>query len=117
MPMTQPTPNETDRLQAALNAADVVEKGWYERSHIAYELVCYVNNVVGLRLAGNRERIPGLLDRAHGYLTRDDAARLNAPYRDAVLSYLRAVAREVAEDPSVSERSKGLIPRALLAPA
>lgn len=105
---------EIKKLQADLNAADVVEKGWYERSHIAYELVCYVNNIVGLSLAGNLERIPVLLDRAYGYLTRDDAARLNVAYRETVMRYLRAVAQFVAADAAVSDRARGLIPRALL---
>jgi hypothetical protein len=112
--MIEPTP-EIERLQRTLNAAEHVEPGWYERSHIAYELVCYVNNIVALVLAGNAERIPVLLDRAWGYLNRDDKARLNDAYREAVTDYLRAVARLVAEDESVSERARSFVPKALLA--
>jgi hypothetical protein len=109
-----PTP-EIEALHRALNAAEHVEPGWYERSHIAYELVCYVNNILALVLAGNAERIPVLLDRAWGYLNRDDKAQLNDAYRAVLTDYLRAVAALTAADEAVSERARGFIPKALLA--
>lgn len=107
---------ETDpqTFHAVLNAKDIVQPGWYHRNHIAYELVCYVNNIVGLYLSGNYPAIPVLLDRAHGYLNRDDKAQLNDQYRENVMSYLAAVAKVIAADGSLSERDRGLIPKELL---
>ncbi|MBT8447599.1 MAG: hypothetical protein KJO38_10635 [Gammaproteobacteria bacterium] len=101
-------------LLRALNAAGQVQPGWYQRSHGAYELISYLNNAMGLYLADNIDAVPIFLDRAHGYLQREDAVRLPEAYRQLVLDCLAALARAVAARDTLSERSRGFIPPALL---
>lgn len=105
---------EIDRQHALLNAEELVEPRWYDRNHKAYELVCYVNTVMGLYLAGHYEPIPAFLDRVHGYLSREDKAQVSERYRQVVEVYIRLVARALESSPNVSAKARSWIPRPLL---
>ena len=101
-------------LLRAVNAEGFVQPGWYQRSHGAYELISYLNNAMGLYIADNIDAVPIFLDRALGYLSREDAVRLPEDYRLKVLAYLAGLARAVAARESLSDRSRSFIPAALL---
>jgi hypothetical protein len=83
------TDKTISELQKQLNSPELLQPGWLQRSHVAYELVCYMNNLVALHAAGNAESIPLFVDRAKGYLQREDAALLNEDYRQLAREYLR----------------------------
>jgi hypothetical protein len=92
--MNSETSEKIATLHQKLNSERLVDGKWYRRNHSAYELVCYINNIVALYLSGNYENIPVFIDRAKGYLSREDAATLNNEYRDHVAQYLLIMERE-----------------------
>ena len=113
-PLLPGVDTELAALIRAVNGAGQVQPGWYQRSHGAYELISYINNATALYLADNVDAVPLFLDRAFGYLQREDAVRLPGDYRQLVLDFLAALARAVAARETVSDRSRGFIPPALL---
>ncbi len=83
------TTNKTiQQLQEKLNSPALLKSSWLQRTHVAYELVCYMNNLVALHSAGNADSIPLFVDRARGYLQREDAAVLSEQYRQLAKQYL-----------------------------
>lgn len=106
---------EINQKHALLNAPGLVQSRWYDRNHKAYELICYVNTIMGLYLSGNYEAIPAFLDRVHGYLSREDKAQVTDAYRRAVDGYVRLIARFLDASTELAPEAKAWIPRALLA--
>ncbi len=103
------------RHHGLLNSVGLVQPRWYDRNHKAYELLCYVNTIVGLYLAENYEPIPPFLDRVYGYLSREDKAQVSEGYRQAVEAYIRLIARDLDASPQLAPEAKAWIPKVLLA--
>jgi hypothetical protein len=60
-----------NRIVAAhsrLNAPDVLPEKAHRRNTAIYQLVCYINNVVGCYLSSNFAAIPLFIERARGHM-------------------------------------------------
>ncbi len=75
-------------LEVKLNDENIVNAKWYRRNSIAYPLVCYVNNIIALRLSGNKECIPVFIMRARKFIKSNYSASLNEVYIAYVTKYL-----------------------------
>lgn len=53
-----------------LNADGEVPPRWYRRNAVEYELICYINNIIGCYLAHNYKAIPLFIQRCKGFLNR-----------------------------------------------
>jgi hypothetical protein len=60
-------------LESQLNSPELVEGKWYRPSHVAYELICYVNNIAALDASKNYGMIPLFIERARKYLSESKA--------------------------------------------
>jgi len=94
--MDEETTKKIESFHKLINSEKLVEGKWYRRNHSAYELVCYINNIVALYLSDNYESIPVFIDRAKKFLSCDKADFLNKEYRDQIAEYLMIMEREFA---------------------
>jgi hypothetical protein len=95
-------PNSIEQFHARLNRKGVVPDTIYRRNHVAYALVCYVNNIVGCLASENHNVVALFLTRAAKELIRLRIADLARPseesaYFEIVEQYLRAVTEFVLE--------------------
>jgi|SRR6185369_3152377 len=86
-------------LQSQLNALELVEGIWYRPSHVAYELICYINNIIALHASRNYGTVPLFIERAKKYLSGSKAEAVSEEYRRVVARYL-AHMEKVLEDNS-----------------
>ena len=75
-------------LEKKLNDIKIVEEKWYRRNHCAYDMVCYINNIIALHNSGNYEYIPVFVRRVKKFLLRKALIFLNSEYIDFVIKYI-----------------------------
>jgi hypothetical protein len=82
-------------LQRELNRADLVPRHCYRRNKVHYELVCFVNNIIGLVLSDNYEVIPVFVGRALNHIKDFPATEETEIYYPLVTRYLEVISRIV----------------------
>lgn len=85
------------QLEKKLNDSNIVECKWYRRNHMAYEIVCYTNNIIALHHSENYESIPVFINRAKKFLLRKDPNILNTEYIELLIKYLALMEIKVLE--------------------
>ena len=60
-------PDRIHELHSLLNSEGITPELGFRRNSIEYELICYVNNVIGLVLAENYRAAAFFIRRAHNY--------------------------------------------------
>jgi len=75
-------------LEKKLNDIKIVEGIWYRKSHCAYDMVCYINNIIALHKSDNFEYIPEFIRRAKKFLLRKKPSYLNEEYIALVIKYI-----------------------------
>jgi len=93
---------QLSNLQSQLNAPELVKGIWYRPSHVAYELVCYINNIVALDASKNYETVPLFIERARKYLSGSKAEAVSEEYRQVVARYLAHMEKALADNASQS---------------
>jgi hypothetical protein len=89
-------------LQSQLNAPGLVEGKWYRPSHVAYELICYINNITALHASKNYGTIPLFIDRAQRYLSSSKAETVSEEYRRVAACYLSQMEKAVEDSANQS---------------
>lgn len=79
---------ELERVQKALNSKEFSPRKGYRRDVSVYELVCYVNNIIGCYLSGNFEPIKIFINRARVYIDDNEKNEINREYFELVNRYL-----------------------------
>lgn len=75
-----------------LNCSDIVPPHCYRRNKVHYDLVSYVNNIIGLYLSKNYEVIPVFIGRAARHMEEFPAGPESMPYYQLASRYLELVA-------------------------
>ena len=84
---------ELSRLHSLLNSETVVPGIAYRRNKVVYELVCYVNCLIGCVLSGRRDVMPSFVHRCREFMSGHTLPE-HESYYAAVRSYLAEVERE-----------------------
>ncbi len=84
---------ELSRLHSLLNSETVVPGIAYRRNKVLYELVCYVNCLIGCVLSGRRDVMPSFVHRCREFMSGHVLTE-HESYYSAVSSYLAEVERE-----------------------
>lgn len=71
-----------------LNAPEFLPPGAYRRNHEMYELICYVNCLIGCRLSGNSEGESVFKKRIQEYMDRHPPTGRVEKYYKIVSSYV-----------------------------
>jgi hypothetical protein len=71
-----------------LNSADYLPREAYRRNHEVYELVCYVNCLIGCRISGNTEGEELFKSRVKQYMDNHPPTGEVKKYYDAVSMYV-----------------------------
>lgn len=74
---------------AKLNDAAVLPPHAYRRNHAIYELVSYVNCLIGCRISGNLEGASLFEDRIRRFTVDHPPSPDEAAYYEAVADYIR----------------------------
>jgi hypothetical protein len=61
--------SELSRLHSLLNSEPIIPDAAYRRSKVVYELVCYVNCLIGCVLSGRKEAMPIFIQRCHEFMS------------------------------------------------
>jgi hypothetical protein len=81
-----------------LNSKENAPERGYRRNVVVYELVCYVNNIVGCYLSKNDEPIPVFIGRARKFMQDHPSNDGWHEYYEMVGSYLDAVESDLSEN-------------------
>ena len=80
---------ELDVLHQKLNAPANIPPRGFMRNVVIYELVCYVNNIIGCYVSRNVEPIPIFIERSHIFVEKNSKDCTDyKEYIDLVLNYL-----------------------------
>lgn len=71
-----------------LNSDSEVPPRWYRRNAVEYELICYINNIIGCYLAHNYEAIPIFIQRCRRFLSRYTIKEKDIRYFEYISEYL-----------------------------
>ena len=71
-----------------LNDAAVLPPHAYRRNHALYELVCYVNCLIGCRISGNADGVALFKERAKEFMSDHPPTAEVARYYVAVTDYV-----------------------------
>jgi len=82
---------EIDEWHRKLNSKDYAPKGCYRRNVRVYNLVCYVNNIIGCYLACHEEPIIHFIRRSRKHMNDFPANEELIEYYRMVKEYLRVV--------------------------
>jgi hypothetical protein len=77
-----------------LNSQDYLPAGAYRRNHEMYELVCYVNCLIGCRISANAEGESVFQSRIKRYMDQHPPTAKNQKYYGLVSSLIAGVADE-----------------------
>lgn len=81
--------SELEKMQKALNSKELCPRKGYRRDVPVYELVCYVNNIIGCYMSENFEPIKIFSDRAKIFIDDNKEDETNKEYFELVGRYLR----------------------------
>jgi hypothetical protein len=107
-------PEELEEMHRQLNSPHLVNGEWYRRNKAQYELVCYINNLIGLTLSECWESVPLFIERANIFLSEAPESYLTPEYRAYVQRYLQVLGEFVASiqnAPNKSFKADGVPPR------
>jgi len=93
-------------LEKKLNDIKVVKGIWYRKSHCAYDMVCYINNIIALHHAENYEYIPEFIRRAKKFLLNKKPSYLNAEYTDLVINYIELMEMKLTNNQQGKNQTK-----------
>ena len=85
---------ELSRLHSLLNSETLVPNIGYRRNKLMYELVCYVNCLIGCVLSNRRDTMPILVQRCREFMDSHVFYPEAESYYSVVSSYLIEVERE-----------------------
>ncbi|GAA5177121.1 hypothetical protein GCM10025771_13720 [Niveibacterium umoris] len=80
------------KFHRELNRAEVVPPNCYRRNKVRYDLVSYINNIIGLVLSENYEVIPVFIGRALSHMEAFPSNSESLHYYSCVNRYLALVA-------------------------
>jgi hypothetical protein len=92
--------DELSRLHQILNSEDIVPGTAYRRNKVIFELVSYVNCLIGCVLSKRQDMIPLFTERCRVFMENHPAAPEHEKYYDAVRSYAAEVGRAVGSTSS-----------------
>jgi hypothetical protein len=75
-------------FHTVLNSPSLVPEQCYRRNKVSYELICYVNNLMGLFLGKNYHVIPTFIARADRHMTECPPTPGSQAYYEVVEKYL-----------------------------
>ena len=81
------------RLHSLLNSESVVPSHAYRRNKVIYELVCYVNCLIGCVLSGRQDVMPMFVRRCREFMV-SHALPEHESFYSVIRSYLTEVERE-----------------------
>ena len=84
----------TDQIRTQLNAEEILPGHAYRRNAGVYELVCYINCLIGADLSGRQDMIDLFADRARTYIDEHVPGPEFEKYYDTVKDYLTSIARD-----------------------
>jgi hypothetical protein len=85
--------DELSRLHQILNSEGVVPGIAYRRNKVIFELVSYVNCLVGCVLSQRRDVVPLFVERCRSFMDSHPATPDYEKYYDVVLRYIAGVER------------------------
>lgn len=107
--------SQIESLHGILNHKSIMPRLAYRRNFAAYNLICYVNNMIGLYLSENYEVIPIFISRAHAHMKEFSAAVEAQPYYRLIGFYLRQMVHALRCASLVPERElETFLPEELL---
>ena len=83
---------ELSRLHSILNSEDVVPIIAYRRNKVIYELVCYVNCLIGCALSNRIDAMPIFVQRCRDFMDSNPLEQ-HDHYYSVVCSYLTEIER------------------------
>lgn len=86
---------ELEGLHHKLNSPDLVDAQWYRRNHGAYELVSYVNHLIGLCVSGNFDLLPTFIDRVSHSLANEGDRYVSEAYLTLVKHYVQLLEKHL----------------------
>lgn len=95
--MPSPLDDQLSTLHRQLNRSDIVPRHCYRRNKVHYELVCYINNIIGLLASDNLEVVPIFAGRALQHMNDIPANEESSKYYELANSYLRLIAKLLSE--------------------
>ncbi|MEK8028837.1 hypothetical protein [Pseudaquabacterium rugosum] len=84
------------KLHSELNRADIVPRHCYRRNKVHYDLVCYINNIIGLLNSENLDVVPVFVGRALQHMNDFPAGEESATYYEHANRYLRLIGNLVS---------------------
>jgi hypothetical protein len=79
--------DEIWKVIETINSEDVSPKMGFRRNKSIYELVCYVNNIIGCYLSKRSEPIPIFINRIRAYLDEKKIEESDTEYCERVLEF------------------------------
>jgi len=90
-----------EELHQELNAADCLPASAYRRNSGEYELICYVNNMVGCYLSKNYSALALFRNRAEAFMRAKPVRPETHEYYRLVSNYLAATEQFVPSEPQL----------------
>ena len=97
---------DSEKLQAwfcILNHKDSVPDRGYRRDVREYDLISYVNNIIGCYLSDNYPVIPVFIERARNHMNEYEPNENSLAYYDRVAEFLNDMEAFLSEKASVSK--------------
>ncbi len=86
---------EIENYHRKLNSVSNSPQYAYRRNARVYDLVCYVNNIIGCFLSHNERPIPVFINRARKHMTEFPKNEELTEYYDLVTNYLNEVEKHL----------------------